>query len=324
MSPSKAPFSTERLTSTVATPVSYSAPGKVFLLGEYSVLAGGKACVAAVGPRFKLSVLKEGETGTSFHPQSPAGKLLSWAADRKALVPAMRFDDPLGGAGGIGASTAQFGLAYRALAEINGWDPRWKAAWTLYRELSSSEPVPPSGADLAVQMLGGVSIFQASPMPEAWTCPSQVDWSSILVFSATSQPGRKVATHEHLRSLADNGFLRESGGPMTLLRAISERGFEAARAGKPHGLGQAFREYAEALQTLGLELPVTTEDREALQRISGVAGVKGMGALQADGVIVLLEDEGLGREEVLRVARDRDLVLLADGLKPEEGIRCDG
>src|SRR5688500_3763546 len=53
-------------------------PGKVFLLGEYSVLAGGDALVLAVGPRFKLAL---GE-GFDPAPQSPAGRLLSYAIAR--------------------------------------------------------------------------------------------------------------------------------------------------------------------------------------------------------------------------------------------------
>ena len=45
-------FTDQKSASPFEGALSYSAPGKVFLLGEYAVLAGLPALVASVGPRF--------------------------------------------------------------------------------------------------------------------------------------------------------------------------------------------------------------------------------------------------------------------------------
>src|SRR4051812_12557045 len=101
-----------------------SSPGKVFVLGEYAVLDGRPAVVASVGPRFSMDV-REGTAPFHPHPQSPVARLMDWA-DRAGAYDSsemkLDFQDPFHGAGGFGASTAQFALAYRVLAAGAGWD----------------------------------------------------------------------------------------------------------------------------------------------------------------------------------------------------------
>src|SRR3954465_7430670 len=100
-----------------------SVPGKVFVLGEYAVLADHPALIATVGPRFRTDFGKDsGATpgAPDFHPRSPAGRLLSQARAARVSLPSFGFVDPYRGAGGFGASTAQFALLYRALAQEMG------------------------------------------------------------------------------------------------------------------------------------------------------------------------------------------------------------
>src|SRR4051794_32388337 len=108
----------------------YSCAGKVFILGEYSVLTGRPALVAAVPPRFSLEV----RTPSSlFHGESPVAQLQAWA--KKASLPDLpfQFGDPWGGAGGFGFSTAQFAMAYLGLAQSRDSLKRnWSAVWDLY------------------------------------------------------------------------------------------------------------------------------------------------------------------------------------------------
>ena len=59
-----------------------SIAGKVILLGEYAVLTGLPALVAAIPPRFKMrSALRLNSRGFDFqeHPRSPLGRLRAWA-----------------------------------------------------------------------------------------------------------------------------------------------------------------------------------------------------------------------------------------------------
>ncbi|MCM2322581.1 MAG: hypothetical protein NDJ90_04910 [Oligoflexia bacterium] len=310
----------------------YSVPGKIFILGEYAVLAGLPAVVAAVGPRFQAKVTASApdpfpapaRQPSWMHPRSPVAQLLDWASDLRAPRLEMEFEDPFGAAGGFGGSTAQFALAYRALAELEKWDASWQKAWKLYRELTrgtTKQGLPPSGADLVAQWEGGVVLFEGDeePAPTARNLWKLFDWQDVLVFSATGQQGRKVATHEHLATLGDAARLRQLG---EALRAPLMKGIQAIRENHHVGLGSAMNEYAEALSSAGLEIPPAREDREALSRLPGVLGVKGAGALQADALLVLLEPGSPHRQWVIEEALGRDLALLRDGLACEPGVSC--
>lgn len=314
MSPTAAPSSTK-------TPrAEFSIPGKVFLLGEYAVLAGGSAILAAVGPRFHLRTGEIGDTAAStFHPQSPAGRLLGVA--RRLRTRGFEFVDPHLGQGGFGASTAQFALLYGAFAEEAGWDLSAQAVRRVYRELLMDESVPPSGADLIAQLCGGVIQFNVAreSIQQLSEC---VDWGQLLIFSAVSQSGRKVPTHEHLAGL---GSLRANF--VTDLSVLVERAEQALVRGDSAAFGMTLTEYAEALSSEGLELEASRADRLALSSLSGVLGAKGTGALLADAMIVWLKPEiakgSEARVRVLQAAQARGLKLVADGLAPEAGWLCE-
>src|SRR4051794_11791453 len=94
--------------------VTYSIAGKVFILGEYAVLGGLPALVGTVSPRFKMFL---SQTQDFIHPDSPLGRLQSWAKKMGLPDLGFRFEDPFEGRGGFGASTAQFAMAYLAYAQ---------------------------------------------------------------------------------------------------------------------------------------------------------------------------------------------------------------
>lgn len=275
-------------------------PGKVFILGEYAVLAQLPAIVAAVPPRFSMDEVAVGEE-TEFHPLSPFGRLQEWIASQFQKK-YFKWNDPLEGQGGFGASTAQFALAYRSYFESgHGMD-----AWRLYRKLVTGV----SGADLIGQWFGGVQLVNVAEQShlELWDV---FPWSSLLVFSATHQPGRKVSTHDHLVHLKDFGF---QGFQEPLLDGI-----QAIHRGDLVALGKAMDRYAEVLHRLELEIKATFEDRKALRSLPGVLGVKGTGALQADAVLVLV-DQNADQSQIIATAESRGLRLVCQGLKYQAGV----
>lgn len=303
---------------------SYSAPGKVFILGEYAVLGGLPSVIAAVGPRFTLDLLADDE-GDSFHPQSPVARLLDWAGRLGAATTSVRFNDAQAAgskAGGFGASTAQFALIYRALADHENWDTSWEKVWALYRELTRAqrgEGFPPSGADLVAQWSGGIRLFQMKGECAAITedLSGPFDWSRVLVFSAGEQQGRKVATHEHLATLKDR---TRFGELLSALEKPLTRGIAAIREGNVKTLGSALTEYADVLAQAGLEIPATREDRAVLSALPGVLGVKGAGALQADALVVAFGGTEKQRADLIGAAEARNLVLVGNGFSRETGV----
>jgi hypothetical protein len=276
----------------------------------------------ALEPRFQARYVAGGSLG-EIHPESPAGKLLSWSEKtvsteiRKKALEGLTFEDPLKGAGGFGASTAQFALVYFAIGAQAGWELSWSAAWKLYCELTRKETElkSPSGADLVSQWRGGVTWFDPSALAadDLYDC---ADFSGLMIFSATGQEGRKVATHSHLDGLDAKDWYRA-------LAPVTKSGVQSIRMGDLQGLGLAMNDYAQALHRLGLEIPATTADRQALAALPGVLGVKGAGAMQADAVLVLVDSAaGSGaREQVQRLAESRGLRLACSGLSKVEGLK---
>ncbi len=296
--------------------------GKVFLLGEYAVVAGNSALVAATQPCFALTQGKSRSAADVFHPNSPVGRLRQWSADRLASQgldlaqfgmdwPQLSWVDayaPDQNVGGLGRSTAEFGTYFLALAARIPQlklDPTWKGAYILYRELHGKDVIPPSGADLVTQMIGGVVEFT----PERFwrgdmdgalkqiSLPTHIDSSTnqknplfpVLLFTVEQQGGRKVATHQHLPSLSAQGFFKSP--LISNLVRITQRGAAAIPAGDWNTLGECFVQYGDQLESAGLELETTTEDRRGFCKIPGVLGAKGMGALQADGLLVVVDPQ---------------------------------
>ncbi len=295
-----------------------SAPGKVFLLGEYAVLAGKPAALLALAPRFECvhRNFAGSEAFAAFPEKSPVGRLLRWAVRLSPKLPDLGyFVDPLAGAGGFGASTAQYLLAYTQLAQALDWERGWLRAWTLYRELMSDEPIVPSGADLVSQALGGLTVFSSERLL-AERLDGVLDPAALLVFAATGHAGRKVATHEHLRSIADRGLIEPGSLLLATLAAPLAQGLAALRSGSHERLGPALTAYAEALAGHGLEAPAAREDRLALHAIEGVIGVKGAGALLSDGVVVCVRPDTEVRAQVIAAASARGLKHMEHDLGP--------
>lgn len=285
-----------------------SIPGKVFVMGEYAVLKGAPAWVAAIQPRFEWSHSQRTPLDAAFfpHPQSPAGKYLDslglWAKSGGWF-------DPYEGLGGFGGSTAEFLAAMQSRLKIPLDIKEWHR---LYQQFSKNEEgITPSGADLIAQKLGGIlkiknintsESLEISPV----TFPAQsCTW---LVFSASHLPGRKTKTHEHL---AQN--INFNIEPMI---AVLDQWESALQLSHSVLMGEALVRYAEVLQEQGLEHPEATQDRLTLLEHPDVLGVKGSGAYLSDAVIVLLKSVE-SEDSVIKIAESRGLQLITRYLGAE-------
>lgn len=299
---------------------SYSCAGKVFLLGEYTVLNSGSGLLAAVAPRFSLST-HQGEVSVEnkFTIGSPAQRLCQnlRASGRLKDEIFVEFDDPHRGEGGFGASTAQYILTAAAL-DLN---MAISSLWARYRKnTTSSQGTIPSGADLVCQMLGGFVFFDGSDPSQSTSLNARISGDHILVFSATGQEGRKTPTHIHLEDLMTKGFPEQYSDMLRELDQGVELGRKAIEGGDLPGFGKALENYGDILAKNALEVEATREDRQAIRSLSGVLGVKGSGALQSDAVIVLVENpDSDDTERVVQLAKERGLKCVARGLQLEKG-----
>jgi len=311
--PSATPPSSSKLTASKLTETSsrnwethaayaqaeITLPGKFFILGEYAVLKGASALLMAsqsaqnTGFSARVSPQSKFEFN-ELHTASPAGRLLEWAYERFGLGFKIEWRDgfvstPMRG---LGSSTAEF--------------------------TQSQKGESPSGADLLIQWLGGsaqISIDHTHVRPRVKTLQAHEDClRSLLVFSGAHQAQRKVATHDHLGTLRLSSRLK-------LLRELTAEGIEAWTNGEVATLGRAMNRFGDTLSELGLEVPVTSEDRKALSAVDGVFGVKGSGALQAD--LILVCADPIAHDAVLEVARTRDLNLLKRETQNVSGLHFD-
>jgi mevalonate kinase len=254
--------------------INFSAPSKTFLAGEYAVLAGGPALILNTAPRFTLTAVKDGKSSVTGIPAgSPAAK---WIEQRSPLLNEWKieFGDPHLGAGGFGASSAQF-LFVHALTTllqisvsraVEGLD--LKALWNDFKVLSGGQA---SGADLMAQATGGVALVHgAEAHAEAWPFPE-------LEF-AILRTGNKVATHQHLAELH-----RE---PVEHLIAPANLVTERFSAGSVDKFIQSVQAYSMILRELHLQAPSTLVLLKKIEEQSWCKAAKGCGALGADTLLV--------------------------------------
>jgi diphosphomevalonate decarboxylase len=266
-------------------------PGKIFLMGEYSVVQGGQAIVAALNPAYHYrvnepAVLDSTKNGFSqkikLHADSPAGKYLS----EKKVSLSLHCESPGLGAG-FGTSTAELiSVAMALAAEKNQTD--LSALWRWYGDAFSKA----SGADLAVQfaaLQSGTGIFEVSGKSEvkaverlgggsAEGTPSL--FKNIFIFQ--NSPDQKLATHVDLKK--DFVFLNTE-----LANSMVARLKKTLAAGSLAELN-VLTEWAEWLAKLGLETPLAREIRCEFLDLPEVIAAKGCGAGLHDVFLVVVPD----------------------------------
>lgn len=254
-------------------------PAKTFLIGEYAALQGFPSLILTTRPCFELTLLEDDliheHTNAScvIHPDSPAGRW--WRACGYALEKLAWFD-PYQGAGGLGASSAQFVGAYLASQKCReNHDIDSCLLLDAYRQCAwQGEGVPPSGHDVVAQQHSacvyndGVTIQRFS-----WTFP---DLSFLLV-----RTGKKLATHHHLQTASLPSDLQT-------LVPIIDLAKEAFLQQNSQMLIDAVNQYHHALLERQLVAPTTLGVLQSIQKIEGVLASKGCGALGADVLCLLI------------------------------------
>lgn len=271
-----------------------SVPSKTFLMGEYGVLAGGPALVLNTEPRFELH---SSTTPThNFHPDSPAAKFLTEVGKKEFF----KFFDPHHGAGGVGASSAEFLALYQS---IHGSDWTHDDLLKDYKRLATTGKIQPSGVDVLAQAVGSVAYIDVRKRifePLNWNFS---ELSFILV-----KTGTKIPTHQHLSDLVVSDF--------SALQNLTQVGIEAFIAGNTQGLLESVSLFQRALVNANLVARSTLDLLEKFNSIEGVVASKGCGAMGADVVLLLVWSED--RDDV--VAKLNSAVFateddLTDGLR---------
>lgn len=308
-------------------------PGKVFILGEYAVLAGGSALVVATAPQFAITATKGSLSGSLngyltpdslenrqsqlFAPESPAGR---WLSERLEKEPdllkdwQMLWKDPYKTPIGVGSSSAQFILARGLTQQPPELESVLKDYW---RIVGSTQGLRPSGADVAVQLVGGAIHYTAPTYRSLCRWPQNSDSNFLLAFT-----GSKMRTHEHLQELQKKEFPEKFSIHIQALNQLTLYGIDYWESGDARGLGQIMNAYQAALAgALALHSQGFLEYQKkisALRSLPGVYGCKGSGAQGGDCILLLVDHHEMAsvKQRVIdHGCEPIDLEFSQDGLK---------
>ncbi|MEM9074181.1 MAG: hypothetical protein AAGE52_37155 [Myxococcota bacterium] len=297
-----------------------SAPGKMMISGEYAVLEGAPAIVAAVQTRATARFGGDGEVAsTDRFPEAYASRVLAEEAlgavegDLRIDVSALR---RAGQKLGVGSSSAAAAAAAAAVLahhdrDLEDEDVRRQA---LRFALDGHRKVAPrgSGADVAACTLGGFVRYRRAP--GSWDVDADaVSWPAGLV-ARIAWTGQAASTHElitkvHALRDRDPATYRAA---MARLREESDR-FCAAFATVEATL-EATRGYFAAMNHLGeaASAPIVEERLHRVARLAKEAGgaAKPSGAGGGDVSLALFASED-GAQAFERACRDASIEVLS-------------
>jgi phosphomevalonate kinase len=333
--------------------VALSAPGKLFLSGEYSVLWGGTARLVGVGPRGHALartredrqvhlVLSEGRlTGTvtpfgvrwsnepseAFAFAARALDVVVRAHGRESLGLSLALSPTEPGPGGLklglGSSARAVVLAVEAAARLLDVRPPLALGLLAHAE---AQGMRGSGGDVAACAVGGLVRYRRWPLERMESAPSLG-----LGLSAAGAPDVvRLGTTALLPSYAFSGKSASTGGMISRVEAaldaaqrarFVEASDELGRELEDGLRGNQFAQVEEACQGLqalletlpGVGTPETARIL-ALARASGSTG-KVSGAGGGDGCVMFSPDEE-ARRALLSSLAHRGFVAVALSIEP--------
>ncbi len=316
------------------------APGKLILLGEYVVLAGGPALVMAVD-RYCLAEI---------HPSDDGICHLHTLADRSAdhdfrlaeisdvgVVDAVAQRWPIENAGAwrgrldssqLFATGRKLGLGSSAAALV-AWAGAWSAYWrergesaveptvedlvTLHRQMQAGAG---SGLDVAASLHGGVQEYRLvaddRPAAVSVTLPNSVRFVGVSTPRAASTPNL-IARFEAWREQEPAAAAMQ----LDRMRQVAELGVALARASDAEQFFAVVRQYGLELDALGaaIGVDIVTPEHAAIAAVAARTGVTykvsgagggdiGLGLATDDGALEAFSAAVPAGCEVLRLAID--------------------
>jgi len=285
------------------------APGKVFIMGEYAVLDGAPAVVAAVS-RFAVGQFIAGGAGESPFVEEAVRVTLEGLGERAAALPAGSvWVDSAGFSAegrklGLGSSAAVTAATVGAMLEMAGLpiasnrDFCFTLAENAHRVAQGGIG---SGADVAAAVHGGLLQFRRPPggypITERLQQPADL---RIVIFSE----GQSASTPDLVRGVKAFAERNPSGYASALrpLREQAELFAEAFAEGKIAALLDSARIFGTALGMRSGVPIVTTRFEIAANLAINLGGVaKPSGAGGGDIGVGLFGDEGAARTFASRV-----------------------
>lgn len=244
---------------------SKSIPSKTFLVGEYLALKGGPAILALTNPSFSI------DESNHLHPDCMAARYWFSKTQKKCH---WGLKDPYLGKGGLGASSAEFLLAYYQLE--GHFENRQHLYETFLAFSDANAAQKPSGYDLIAQTSQGLSVVESFPLrcnSFAWPF---VDLGFILIHT-----GKKLKTYSHLQQTLDISNWKK-------MAVASEQAIFALEHQHADAFVGAIHLFGDCLDEAGFVAPHTQLMLESIKK-DPILAAKGCGAMGADVIFILVE-----------------------------------
>lgn len=276
-------------------------PSKTFLSGEYLALLDGPAILLNTLPRFENQFLLDAEKEYYSNPiEDEENPLHKYWNDNEDFLLDFEYDflDPYQGAGGFGASSAQWAAFYAFVNQyhqslgyffdktrnendfVKNLDFKFIEQFlNTYRSYSKAK-FPPSGYDVISQWVGKVTYIDIQNK-----IIKRFDWPFNDISFVLIKSPEKVATHKHLEDLSQvpEAQLRDCVGKVL-------KGFETK---SEKLLIDGIQQNYEILKSAGLMAPQSVKAVDELIKNEYVLAAKGCGALGADVYCVLVRTKNL-------------------------------
>lgn len=255
--------------------MTYTVPAKTFLVGEYSALVGGSVLGLATGPGFEIHYSNEENTTPPFHLNSPAGML--WQENQLDLKNIkIEFAEKFNNLGGFGRSTAEYFSALIPLLIKKTED--FGSIRKQYQRLSLKSGAGASGADLAIQYFGYVTVIDSNRNNYSSSDWKLQDYDFILVST-----GNKVKTHEHVAQL--------DASRLQSFPKISNPIVDLYLKGSAEEFILGLKEWSRFLISESLTHPFSIELKNQLEKNTDILCAKPCGAMGADVMLIICRKE---------------------------------
>lgn len=274
-------------------------PGKTFLVGEYSVLVGGKALGVATSPYFEADL--DSPKMHPVHENSAAGLFLKTMGHSSLEINTVASQFSVGG---FGFSTAEFITAWFKKTKARPTDVSgfMKPMVQEYRDLfdidEKLKKTKPSGADLVIQLLGKIAYFD----PQVVASQS-CSWPFTDLGFDIISTGIKIATHDHVASLDLNQIKK--------MIPVSDRTVDCFLNKKEDEFIDHLRLWSQTLVENNLQLNHSIELKQIIEKCDSVILAKPNGALGADTITVFYRQK---HKKIVREYLNEQKILNLTGL----------
>jgi mevalonate kinase len=260
-------------------------PSKTFLLGEYLAMQGGPAIMALTSPCFSLNSKQR------LHPDCMAARF--WR-DYQGRDCDWGLTDPYHGKGGLGASSAEFVLAYKQIFPQSQQNPAHLRE-IFFKYVDENAKQKPSGYDVMAQMHQGLLCIQENHI-------EPLTWSFEQLGFVLVHTGQKLKTHEHLFT-----------GQWTLdVEQLSQNVQKATHALKIQNDDLFVQSICDFHQALCESHLVATHSLDLLNQLRmnlPILASKGCGAMGADVMLLVMKIQNM--PTVIRYLQQEKLDILA-------------